>query len=360
MGKSDSILSKTIAALRFPLIFVILYIHVVLGVWQNGSIAEASNLVAYEAVRFSFVEGIARIGVPLFFFISGFLFFYSTSNHGGFDVATYRRKLIGRTKTLVCPFVFWNLAIVAFYAMAQVFLPSLMSGNTKHVADFSFLDWLSCFYDFQGTRCPVNVPLWFVRDLIILVVASPMLYFLVRRFRVFPVAIAFVLWFFLGKNTNIFVGVFFFSAGAWFGIKGVDFVLLFKKYRRYATLVFLLAMAFGVSLLFSDVEWGAYFQKVSIVAGMVACVGWVAALVEKGRMSSKPILEDSSFLIYAYHNLPMLCLSKIIVKNLHPDSSVELIVIFILLPILIAAFGVVIYWMLKKIFGRYSIFVCGK
>ena len=360
MGKSDSLLSKTIAALRFPLIFVILYIHVVLGVWRDGSIAGADNLVAYEAVRFSFVEGVARVGVPLFFLISGFLFFYSTSSRGGFGVATYRRKLIRRTKTLVCPFIFWNLAIVAFYAMAQMFLPSLMSGNTKPVADFSFLDWLSCFYDFQGSGCPVNVPLWFVRDLIILVVVSPVLYFLIHRFSVIPVAIAFVLWLLFGKHTNIYVGVFFFSAGAWFGIKGIDFVSLFKKYHGYATLVFLPAMASGVSLLFFEVEWGVYFQKLGIMAGMVACVGWTAVLVENGRMLSKPILEDSSFLIYAYHNLPMLCLSKIIVKNLHPDSSIELIVIFILLPILIAAFGVVIYRILKKLFGRYSIFVCGK
>lgn len=76
MAINTSLLSKTISALRFPMIFVIIYIHVVLGRWQDGSIVVEGGTSLYEIFRFSFVEGVARIGVPLFFFISGFLFFY--------------------------------------------------------------------------------------------------------------------------------------------------------------------------------------------------------------------------------------------------------------------------------------------
>ena len=79
--------------------------------WEDGSIVEESGTSLYEIFRFSFVEGIARIGVPLFFFISGFLFFY----YDDFSKNVYLGKIKKRFKSLVVPYIFWNLVVVGFY-----------------------------------------------------------------------------------------------------------------------------------------------------------------------------------------------------------------------------------------------------
>ena len=349
-----SLLSRTISFLRFPMIFFILYLHVVLGAWSNGRIVSDTTFVGYELVRFIFVEGFSRIFVPCFFLISGFLFFY----YSGFDRHIYWEKMKKRFRSLLVPYLFWNCFVIFLYFLGETFVPSLMSGQNKHIADFTSWDWLMCFWRIDGWA-PINFPLWFLRDLIILSLFSPLVYVAVRWGRLLSVLLVGVLWFCFGTPSNCFVGLFFFTAGAWLGINKVDPVEQLLPWRKAFLLTYLCVMSVGVLLRWNGIAEGVYLQKVGILLGLCSVFSWAARFLENRNPDCK-LLENSSFFVYAYHGLPLLFLSKFSVYCLHPDSSWELVILFFVLPVFVSAIGVAAYWLLNRYFPRFNRWISGR
>lgn len=97
----DAALSKTIMFLRFPLIVSVVFIHAGLeGVVIGGNVTvHDGQFPIYESVYHVITNELARVSVPLFFFISGFLFFYRTD----FSMKAYGQKLKKRVRTLFGP-----------------------------------------------------------------------------------------------------------------------------------------------------------------------------------------------------------------------------------------------------------------
>ena len=100
-----SILSKTMTYLRFPLIIAVVFIHTQLGetIINGESVAEESKFIIHDILFHIITNELARIAVPLFFFISGFLFFYKTDS---FTLEKYKNKLKKRFRTLLIPYFF--------------------------------------------------------------------------------------------------------------------------------------------------------------------------------------------------------------------------------------------------------------
>lgn len=105
--------SKTIDLLKFVLIIGIVFIHVapatlvIEGVYYG--VNSEKSLFYYNSQFFSNVLG--RISVPLFFFISGYLFFLDSK----FDLQAYRKKIRSRKRSLLIPYLFWNTFTIIMY-----------------------------------------------------------------------------------------------------------------------------------------------------------------------------------------------------------------------------------------------------
>ena len=338
----NSLLSRTISFLRFPMIFFILYLHVALRGWSDGGIVEASHFVGYEGVRFFFVESISRIFVPCFFFISGFLFFY----YSDFSRSVYCSKMKRRFRTLVVPYLFWNLFAILLYYLGDSFVPSLMSRRFGNLDEFGVKEWVMCFWGIND-GFPINPPLWFLRDLIVLSVLSPLVYLAVRWGRHWVVCLTALLWFLWGTATNGFVAPFFFVAGAWLGVKRIDFVKQMLPWRKLFLCLYVCVMLLGVAMRWWNLDAGIYLQKVGILFGLCAVVSWSACLLERHSLENR-LLEQSSFLVYAYHALPLLFLAKLSVYCFQPDASWELLLLFFLLPIVVSLIGIGIYALMDR------------
>ena len=120
---NDELLSKTISYLRFPLTVGVVFIHFGLskGLNIHGVKQGLENPDWYFFIIKLISETLARIGVPLFFIISGFLFFYRND----FSKDVYRKKLRTRFITLFVPFVLWNC--VAIMWKLKCLLPGISS-----------------------------------------------------------------------------------------------------------------------------------------------------------------------------------------------------------------------------------------
>ena len=117
-------ISQTISFLRFPLIVAVVYIHFNIsrkGISLHGINYGTDNPDWYLFTINLVSSVIASIAVPLFFFISGYLFFLQKE----FNRQEYLRKLQKRVKTLLVPYLLWNLIAIIYQVVR--FIPFFSS-----------------------------------------------------------------------------------------------------------------------------------------------------------------------------------------------------------------------------------------
>ncbi len=365
-NSGEEFLSQTISFLRFPLIVGVVLIHskfldvVINGVKQ----VETADYPIFSAVSYLVSDTFARVAVPLFFFFSGFLFFYHT---GGFTTRIYLSKLKKRAKTLFFPYIFWNLLMILFVLLCQTVLPDLVSDKRKLVMDYSVSDWLWNFWDagkvnYFEKGYPADSPLWFVRDLMVVMLCSPLVYCVVRWLKHYGVILLGIVWALNlefdipGLGTNAF---FFFTFGAYFSINGKNFVTLMRPYMLPSVVLYLLSAIVGVC--FRDNVWIEYIHlfAVNILLGMTVAITVTAYYVKRGTWTASKFLAASSFFVYACHEMPLASIIKIAFKLVHPHSDASLLMLYVLCPTLTILFGLSLYWVLRKLLPRFTAVITG-
>lgn len=265
--------SDVITFLRFPLAVGVIMIHASLSdITVNGELlTESMSLKVYDFVYGFMRTAFMQMAVPLFFFFSGYLFFCKTTNFGPKE---YGQKLKKRARTLLLPYIFWNLVMIAIMYSGQVLLPGLLSGNNIMIADYSIKDWLMSFWDISyrtgGLHLPMNGSLWFIRDLMVVMILSPLIWMAVKYLKYWGVVVLMLAWFsgWCGPFTGFSAGaMFFFAAGAWFGINKVDFVRRIKPAYINIFGGFILTAALLNAV--EDIVWVEYVNKVIILLGCV-------------------------------------------------------------------------------------------
>lgn len=206
MKKADrsDLRSQALDLLRFPLAVVIVIIHVFSnrgsGIIFNGNEIDFSNAVFFEEIK-CFIDGFLREqSVPIYFFISGFVFFLSVE----WSREKYIQKLKNRVHTLLIPYLIWNTIALLLMVVSQVYFASFLAFPMSSWNP-TFGNILSCYWvytgqlfgiEIPGAVNPIDAPLWFVRDLMIVVLCTPVLYRLMKRGNCWFVVSLGVLWFF--------------------------------------------------------------------------------------------------------------------------------------------------------------------
>lgn len=155
-----------------------------------------------------------RIAVPLFFVISGFLFFKDDSP---FTLDVYKSKIIKRIRTLLIPYVLFSaFMIFIIWFSYRDFVPEYLRIGTL-LPDYSvgsiIVAWLvkpQAFY------------LWFLRNLFVLCLCSPVLYWLIKKGGWLFMGGVLIVWlFFQAALPSATLSAVFFCMGAFVAIKGV-------------------------------------------------------------------------------------------------------------------------------------------
>lgn len=131
---------------------------------------------AADAVSKLFSSLVPSSCVPLFFLISGFLFFWKV---GDFNLKTYMGKMQNRFRSLVVPYFVWNTFMIACYAAVHYFVPEMISAENEDVLQYTFKDWIIAYWNKSGGQ-PVAFQLWFLRNLIVMSILSPLFWLLSR------------------------------------------------------------------------------------------------------------------------------------------------------------------------------------
>lgn len=176
-----------------------------------------------------------------------------------FNFNVYLLKVKTRIRTLLIPFLLWNLIAVLY--KLKCFIPIISSYYTPVEMHLSLRRVLNTFFycsytngvfvvqntsDLQSAYHPIDGPLWFVRELMTIVLISPIIIGGIKRLGSKFVLFLGLLWYFsniimpsLGYLTSLTTAAFFFSWGAYYSITNRNIVASFKSINlRYLLIAY--------------------------------------------------------------------------------------------------------------------------
>lgn len=375
----DQLQSKTIDYLRFPLAFFVVIIHAAgspdINI-QSIDFMALSGQDVYSIVSILVHRVMTAIGVPTFFVISGFLFFYRVEN---WNREVYARKLKSRVKTLIIPYLVWN-AIVLFISAGRGLYIYFSTGEVTHILDqlTTFTGWLKPFWNqshfgpVEGVfgnefylTYPYNGPFWFIRDLIMMCLISPLIYLIVRYTKAFGLLVLagclFTnFWFDIpGFSIDAF---FYFTVGAYFSINKKNIVEQARKVKVPAAILALIGVF--LSSYGTPESWGftipmRYCLLSYIIGGGITAINLTAWLLSKNKIHVNELLSKSSFMVFAAHGLTISALAPLF-NYIRSDSVFSQIIQFFLFPMVVTAACVLAYYILIRYFPRLSLLLTGR
>ena len=321
MSRND-LRSQSLDLLRFPLAVVVLTIHTFLGGFTvQGSTVTFDELPFFQELNL-FIDGFLRNqSVPVYFFISGYVFFLGVK----LTKEKYAKKLRNRVKTLLIPYLIWN-TIAVLYSLVRMIpcLAFLFPNADKLQWNISLSTVLGAFWDYSNAilvlpnaagetpeplcTYPADSPLWFLRDLMIVVLCTPLIYWLLNRTRYYAVLLLGVLWFALScqdfRNTNqVLTAFFFFSLGAYMSVNAKDMIHEFNRFFKPSMILYpLLALLYVLSVhCFPSLS--STIKSINVFVGLLFAYNLSSWLLTHKVCKVSPFLASSSFFIYVAHGI---------------------------------------------------------
>ncbi|MDR3128896.1 MAG: acyltransferase, partial [Tannerellaceae bacterium] len=267
-GTNPEILqSQVIDLLRFPLIVGVVFIHINLLAVNGGPDAglDWDSFSVYQVCRQLFSGVLTAVAVPLFFIISGFLFFRNID----FSKQVYIKKLSSRMRTLLIPYLFWNF--VAFLLHFVIHSIPALKALSHRIVDFSLMQiFWGKVVDNTLEALPISGQFWFIRDLMVLVVLTPFVYVYVKKLGACGILLLNVLWIFDWWFTLpglSIMAVFFFTLGAWVSISKRNLVMEAEKVK-YPILILYPALVIA-DLLTKGNGANPFIHNIGILLGLL-------------------------------------------------------------------------------------------
>lgn len=291
-------MSRVIDVLRFPLIALVVFYHafdcsVTLPEGAYDWHQPVTDFVYWNLLH----DSVATAAVPLFFAISGFLYFNGVASFGWM---VWRKKTAARVFRLGVPLISWEALTLLFYAALHFCGANNATAKGLFGSAHAAWWWVDAFLGLTSVMGPwLCAAGWFVRDLFFAGLLSPLWHVLLkRRDTMFPLLGAlFVLYLtvfapvpFLGSRA-----MFFFCLGAAYAIHRRDFTADAERVAWPCAVVWLVGF---VALRFWTIP---YLPKIMPMLVIPVLVGVVSRGVRKGWFRPVPWLAASAFFVYFCH-----------------------------------------------------------
>lgn len=360
MSKEHNWEYKTIEWLRFFCAFAVVLLHAVGPPLFNGVISYKNGI--YDIIRITFSEGICRVAVPVFFVISGNLFYVKLEN---WNKTIWIDKIKKRIRTLFVPYLIWNILALVFLLLS-LYPRSILKGDA--IPDlkiwFYSIGGICSLWD-TGDRFPINYPLWFIRNLMVLNLMSPIIYLFIKRLRVIGIIFLFILF-----VTNYWIhisgfgisGFFFFSLGAYFRLLRINLVNFCEKiYMKTMAISFLLLVPMVITYGNNPTCYEC-FHRVFALFGSLSTIGIVAHYLKHNILKEYPFLSKTSFFVYATHAIFFLPIITYALYKVFPlETEYAYIIRYFLSPIITIVCILFIFKLLKKLMpNTLSVIVGGR
>lgn len=344
-------LSDKIKILSFYAIILVLYIHSNFHNYPHEILGMEMNHILQNTISVI----IGQCAVPLFYMISGYLFFLNAKN-----IKNIIEKIKKRIRTLLIPFIIACLFFPLFYILLEIIPGTDKFINSQNNFSNNFQQpitniLLSLFYKTPGGTSPWAFQLWFLRDLIIIIIISPLLFYIREKTKKEFIIIG--LFFLHFTKINIFP----FTACFWF-MFGDSYLPQLNRLKIQWILPLFICSSI-IEVFFSNNF--PFFLSIPIKIIGIACFWNIYDIIvpptfKLADHTSLRLLTGYTFFIYLYHEPSLNIVRKIIVIICGQTSS-GFAISYLLSPWIFAICATFIGFILKKRFSYiYSIIVGGR
>lgn len=281
-----------------------------------------------------YLSNLSNCAVPFFFIISGYFYFLKVRK-----IHDISRNIKKRFKTLLLPYTLWCLIFMCSVAIAGYFIELNVDYFEKLRNDdaFGFLSY--CFWT------PAAFHLWYVRDLFIIVLLSPIIYFPLFRYPLLTVIAAYLIFGVLRLVPVISWGLWWFIAGASFSAIHKPLLFSLKPLQSYI-LLFIGLISVGIcqsNRLPLTPEYAYTIPIISIC--ILGFWGVYDTLPIKSSISFVAI--EFTFCIYCAH-IPLLTFIKKLFYPILSTSWTGCLIGYILSPAITISILVCFFYLIRK------------
>ncbi|MGC8494378.1 MAG: acyltransferase family protein, partial [Syntrophobacteraceae bacterium] len=305
-------ISERIRIIRFPLILGVIFIHNYgyPGVAGHGAGAAPPIPASALFIENLFSNGFARIAVPLFYIMSGYLFFNDFNGFPGKYVGRFKR----RASSLLVPFLLWNVGLLILYIILQSFQSTriFLALQTKPLINYSVYEYIRAIFGI--VRDPISYQFWFIRDLMILVLLSPVIHYMATRLRNGTLCICIILWL---LNTDTLINneaLLFFFLGSYLAINKNDIKYLDGRYFILTITFILLTVADAIGKTIGYADKTLIIHKMMEIAGVASVWTLTKVLLETKTSRLLTYLSNYAFFVFACHEPLLRILRKLVFR----------------------------------------------
>lgn len=260
----------------------------------------------------------------------------------------YFGKLKRRVWSLLIPYIIWNAISLFELSVKQLPMLSKIFPNAyKQHIDLAFI--FECFWCQPGGSCPMYYPFWYIRNLMVMVLLSPIFYWMLKRVKGFWILLLLGLVF---AHVSMPIGfsfssMFYFSLGLYWAMYWRDTIPNIRILGLFAILWLPLAYMDTITRV-------QYWHTASEICGIGAILFIGILAVHKFQLRTSETLTQSVFFIYAIHATLLGYIYKLTFLALHPSGEVVCLILNIVIAIIttLCSFGA------YKLMDRYLPRVC--
>ena len=273
-----------------------------------------------------------EVAVPLFFFISGLLFYRSCRSNQIYH------KIKRRFSSLVVPYLLWN---ALFFAIYWVLSHLDFTASRMHMVEVPG----DPLFVLNGILNSKFTPLWFIKDLIIFMLCAPVIYFLIHTGRLAIVTLAVsvtvgLIFDFSYENPIVWlpvylqgaiIGRYYYSEQSHHTYTALSAHLKGRYSRKVAVAILSVCiLCLYLMILFEP-------KAMNIFRYVTPIIIWVSTDLVLGRYLDDSFVVKTwmgyTFFIYCTHYFVLNILQKIVVLNFEP-TEVLLTMMMIITPVI--------------------------
>jgi len=318
-------LSKKLRFLSFFLVVLVVFIHNYFGYIPS------KDTFSYMW-QTSFSKGICYIANPLFFIISGLLFFRKQEAS---TIKNYKVMLSKKLRTLAAPYLLTSALIIIIYW-------------TANITEFTSFSEILKIWLVE----PIPFQLWFLRYLMLLAIISPILYYLIKQAKyIYIIAILLIWLIFYYKVDWALISFTFFSVGAFISIHEIKIPDFNKNYLLLiSTILGWILLSYIACIIYeNNFIVKCLIRNIAIICGLIS-IWFLYDIMYKyiSKWLNSDVLSYS-FFIYLFH-LPLIIYVRkaLMVTIPSPYSILSSNIIYILTPIVTIIICIIAGKLLKR------------
>jgi fucose 4-O-acetylase-like acetyltransferase len=273
---------------------------------------------------------VVTIAVPMFFFISGILFFRT------FEVSKLFDKWKKRFFTIFLPYIIWCTLYYLYYVICTntPAIRTIMNGS--EVVKLSFGEWVRWLW--------VNeyFTLWFLQNLIIYIAVTPLIWLLLKNhLSKLPTGLAALAVILIGMKHLRFsipytYGIEFYLAGSYIGLNCREWL---KYKNKFITLISCIYIIFNLVTVFK------YWNFIAKILFFIAI--WYACDLFTSENTKYPWWMSITFFTYVAHDVFLEAFEKIVWK-VFGNHAIFALLDYIFMPLAVEALLIGIAYIMRR------------